>query len=272
MNSRDRLRGTPLARRLEEEIERYLKEEPVLRALQNRRREERAAERLQDDKPLADVLQGLLRQNPLLSKLFSHGLRLSAPFPPNGGAGPGATSQFIGKQFPTYFRFKGRQSGEAIKREAHAGSRVRVAFETDAVDDYFIRDNSPGAWRVLMEPDGAFVDAPDWTSTGPSDGVAQLWMNSLPDTATIGSLIRVPCGRDGRLTHRGYENELALEIQREVPPQGGSGGSRHKSSNAGHGKDGGAARLALPPIIPVTRDDSGEERVQRVHGCQDCPS
>jgi hypothetical protein len=254
MNSRDRLRGTPLARRLEEELERYLKEEPVLRALQNRRREERAADRLKDDKPLAEVLQGLLKKNPLLSKLFSHGLRLSAPFPPSGGAGGGGTSNFVGKQFPTYFRFKGRQSGEVLKREARLGSRVRVPFETDAVDDYFIRDNSPGAWRVLVEEAGAFIDAPDWTSTGPSDGIAQLWINSLPEATSVGSLVRyrVDITDDSRVD--AIENEFVLEIQPEATG-GAGGGGKSKSSNTGSGKTGSTPLLAMPPIIPVSRDE-----------------
>jgi hypothetical protein len=82
MNSRDRLRDTLLARGLEEELQRYLKDDPALRSLQNQRRSERTADRLKDDQPLADVLQTLLNTNPLLSKLFKHGLRLSAPSEP----------------------------------------------------------------------------------------------------------------------------------------------------------------------------------------------
>jgi hypothetical protein len=254
MNSRDRLRGTPLARRLEEQLERYLKDEPVLRALQNRRREERAADRLKDDKPLADVLQGLLKKNPLLSKLFNHGLRLSAPFPPSGGAGRGETSDFVGRQFPTYFRFKGRQSGEVLKREAHLDSRVRVAFETDAAADYFIRENSPGAWRVLIEETAGFVDAPDWTSTGPNDGIAQLWINSLPEDAAVGSLVRyrVDVTDDSRV--EAIENEFVLEVC-PATTGGGSGGRKGRSSNTGSGQTGGTPLLAMPPIIPVSRDE-----------------
>lgn len=257
MNSRDRLRGTPLARRLEEALERYLKDDSALRALQNRRREDLAAERLKDDKPLADVLQGLLKANPLLSKLFREGLHLSAPFPLSGGGGQGTASTFVGKQFPTYFRFRGRGTGEVLERAAHIRSRVRVPFETDAVDDYFVRTNSPGAWRVLIEDGTEMVEAPDWTSSGPRDGIAHLWINALPDGVKIGDRIRYRIEITDDAKTEAIANEVVLEIEKEATG-GGGGGGRSKVVNTGSGTAGGAPQLALPPIIPVTQDEWGK--------------
>jgi hypothetical protein len=254
MNSRDRLRDTPLARRLEDELERYLKNEPALRALQNERRAARNADRLRDDKPLADVLQMVLNSNPLLSRLFQHGLRLSSPFPPNTGAGQGSASDFEGMRYPTFFRFKGLASGEELKREAQLGSRIRVPLETDAVDDYFVRDSSPGAWRVQLRVDDDWQDVPDWSSTGPRSGLAQLWINSLPDGAEAGDTYeyRVEVTDDSRVD--ALENRMFLTA---VPAHSGGpgGGGKSRGGNKGKGKSGGSRELALPPITPVHEAD-----------------
>jgi hypothetical protein len=254
MNSRDRLRDTSLARRLEEELQQYLKDDPALRALQNRRRAERQADRLKDDKPLADVIQDLLRSNPLLSKLFKHGLRLSAPFPPAAGTGPGGYSQFRGKQFPSFFRFKGREGGHEMEREAHLGSRVRVTFETDAADDYFIRESSPGAWRVRLKVGGEYVDAPDWTATGPSSGVAQLSINWLPEDAVVGSLVEylIEVTDDSRTD--AFQNPLKLTVHPPATRPAGKG-TRSLSGSRGRGSLGGGSQLAMPPITPVHEVD-----------------
>jgi hypothetical protein len=251
MNSRDRLRHTPMATRLEQQLERYLKAEPSLRDLQSRRRAEQTAERLKDDKPLADVLQGLLQRNPLLSKLFKHGLRLSAPFPPSTGSSPGRSAEFNGKEFPTYFRFKGLATGEVLKRDASLDTRVRVAFETDVVDDYFIRENSPGAWRVRQRIDDRLLEVPDWSWTGPRSGIVQLWINALPEEASVGKTIEyvIEVTDDSRVD--ALTNVLLLRVLAKGS-QGGGSGSRSETGNKGKGKLGGSDQLALPPIVPVS--------------------
>ncbi|HLF44630.1 MAG TPA: hypothetical protein VJA46_14050 [Acidimicrobiia bacterium] len=254
MNSRDRLRDKPLARRLEEELQRYLREESALRALQNKRRAERTADRLKDDKPLADVLQSLLKSNPLLSRLFQHGLRLSAPFPPAVGSGHGQAATFKGRKYPTFFRFKGRESAEELTRDANLGSRLRIAFETDALDDYFIRENSPGAWRVRVGLEEDWLDVPDWTSTGPRSGIAQLWLNTLPMGATVGDVYEylVEVTDDSRVDS--IENRLFVTVARQAA-NGGGEGSRSAGGNKGKGNLGGASQFALPPITPVHEVD-----------------
>ena len=139
MNSRDRLRDTPLERRLEADLEAFLKNEKTLKELRNRRRQAALADKLQDDKPFADLLQELLKSNPMLSKLLFQGFRLPAPFPPGGGAIDSTTARFESKRFPTVFRFRGRKDYQPYTRSAFLGSKVNVSFETDAEDGYFVR-------------------------------------------------------------------------------------------------------------------------------------
>ncbi len=56
----------------------------------------------------------------------------------------GEKTEFEGKRYPTFFKL---QRGEETKN-CHKGSRFRVQFETDAVNDYFGRDNDPGYFEL----------------------------------------------------------------------------------------------------------------------------
>ena len=95
-----------------------------------------------------------MKTNPVLNKLFLQGLNISTPFPPSG-TGNGGRRDFVGKRFPTFFRFKERGDGEPLRRPATRGTRVRVAFETDAEDSYFVRDIDAGVWNVQRDRWGA---------------------------------------------------------------------------------------------------------------------
>src|SRR2546427_8884949 len=80
MNSRDRLRGGELCREVEQELEDLLKNQPGLRALRERRRREEIESRIQDSKPLEQILEALLKQSPTLANLFLFGKHASNPF------------------------------------------------------------------------------------------------------------------------------------------------------------------------------------------------
>jgi hypothetical protein len=79
MNSRDRLSGGELRMEIERALEELLKESPELRALRERRQREATKEKLDDSKPLEDVLKQVFKQSPTLSQLFLRGSR-SDPF------------------------------------------------------------------------------------------------------------------------------------------------------------------------------------------------
>jgi len=107
---------------------------------------------------------------------------------------------------------------------------------------------------VLVEDQGEFVDAPDWTSSGPSDGVAQLWINSFPEGVEVGDHVRYRVDIIDDDKTEAITNEFVLEIHKEAKG-GGDGGSKNKGGNTGTGTTGGTPQLALPPIIPVPRDE-----------------
>jgi len=255
MNSRDRLRVNPVARQLEDKLAVFLHEEPTLREIQNRRRQEATQEKLSDDKPLSDVLEKLMKSNPMLNQLFLKGANISTPFPPSGSRN-GSSGNFVGQRFPTFFRFKDHEDGDVLIRAAHLGSRIRIAFETDAEDSYFVRDVEPGAWNVRRRIGDDLVDATGWTATGPKSGIAQLWFDALPEGAVAGSKIEylVEVTDPSRLD--AFELELILEVADERTHQPPPGPPGPNNTNSGKGKRGGSnSTLSLPDITPVHRED-----------------
>ena len=257
MNSRDRLRVNSVARQLEDKLTVFLHDEPTLREIQNRRRQQATQEKLTDDKPLSDVLEKLMKSNPTLNQLFLRGVNISTPFPPSGSRN-GSSGHFVGHRFPTFFRFKDHDDGETLTRVAHLGSRVRVAFETDAEDSYFVRDVEPGAWNVRRRVADEFVDAAGWSATGPKSGIAQLWFDTLPEDAVATGRIEYLVEVTDPSRVDAFQLELVLDVAAERTHQTSSGPAGSNNANSGKGKRGGSnSTLSLPQITPVRRDEWG---------------
>ena len=90
---------------------------------------------MKDDKPLADVLQHLIRSSPNLTALLQHGQLITAPFNANPTAAQESTP-FKGEIYPTFFKIRGVPYGEVFERAIN--HRMRLTFETNARDDYFL--------------------------------------------------------------------------------------------------------------------------------------
>ncbi len=251
MNSRDRLRSTALSDRLETEIERFLKDDPTLRALRNRRREEDLADKLSDSKPLATVLEELVRQSPSLAKLFLHGIKLSSPFPLLG-TGNGGGGEFVGKTYPTFFRFKGLKDGEELHRDAHLGSRVRVSFETDAEDDYFHRELDAGTVVLRQVRDDVGHVVENWSMPGPKSGLSHLSFE-LPEDAHQGDVLAFTLEVTDPSRVEPFVNNLELRVRPKSSGGGGGGGSRPPVTE-GKGTTGGTGGLSLPNIVEVDEE------------------
>jgi hypothetical protein len=251
MNSRDRLRDNALSQRLEAEIARLIKDDPTLRALRNSRREEELAEKLTDSQPLADVLQGILRHSPVLAKLFLTGQKIPSPFPPNAGAGEGGARDFEGKTYPTFLRFKGLKTGAELSRQVFAESRVRVAFETDAVDDYFDRElDKATAELVRVGDDGSLTPANNWVLRGPKSGALNLSL-SLPDDVAVDQLLNLKLVVTDPSRVEPFANLMHLHVRPGGAPVGGGGNGKRKVANKDSGSQGTTNTLALPEITPV---------------------
>jgi len=251
MPSRDRLAETDFKGEMIDGLEQALRDDDTLRLLRNQRQKEMVSERMKDDKPLADVLQQLIKSSPNLTALLQLGQRITAPFNAN------PTSQdekpFKGELFPTFFKLKGTAYGETHKRDCPINYRMRLQFETDARDDYFSRRIEGGKF-TLTWVDKAGVNR-KVSIVGPNlrSGAASV-MVTLPDGVAPGEvLVMSALTKDSRAE---FKNSLEVTVRPWAEHRtGGDTSRRDKKPNNQQGKDRERPReLATPKIDRVYRD------------------
>lgn len=276
MNSRDRLSNGDMRTAVEEELQRLIREHPGLRDLRERRRHEEVAARLQDSRPLEEVLRSIMKSSPTLSQLFLLGQRLNQPRRGgrsggrhrNGGGADVGNSDFRGRRHPTFFRFHRKVDGETLVRSAERGRRCRIKFETDVENDYFGRAHLPGQYhlRVVDGPlEGAALDH----SVALHDGIAN-WTISLPEDAldhddelTVQCVIRdeamvSPLLNTARLRiiprsdRAGETGNRVSRTGRGTSTGGRRAGTKADSTRSG---DSTPAGIQMPRIVEVQEDD-----------------
>ena len=274
MNSRDRLSNGELRKAVEQELEEVISHHPKLRELRERRRSQEIAERLEDSKPLEDVLQSILKSSPALSKLFLLGQRLSRPHRADPvdtkvGGGHGSDKgqgEFIGRKHPQFFRFYQQKGAGILQRSAELGRRCRIRFETDVENGYFERSELPGRYHVEVVEgplEGQEIDH----SITLSDGIANWSINLSEDYVKAGDELTLECTVTDDTLIEPFVNVVHITIfdQKDHDPnQGtrkktkgagekgsggtGAGGAGGKSTSTGQGASGG---ITMPPIYEV---------------------
>ena len=146
MNSRDRLRSGELRADFEKSLEELLKNNPGLREFREKRRREDIENKLEDSKPLADVIESILKKSPTLSKLFIKGVRLPNPFKVTKAK---SQEEFKGSKFPTYFKLI-KEFVKDSPKHCPINIRFRIQYKTDAENDYFNRDSDPGNFTLKV--------------------------------------------------------------------------------------------------------------------------
>lgn len=270
MNSRDRLRNTELRKALEDQLEDILRQHPGLRKLREQRQREEIEKRLEQSRPLEEVLEKLLNTSPSLSQLFQPGSRILRPFktgPTKGKDGDKDDGQkggkpFEGKPHPTYFKFPKKPYGEILDRGFEVGRRCRISFETDVVNDYFKRTEYPGRFHVeVLEP--ADIGEPNWSLT-PHDGIASLSI-VMPEDFVVGDKITLQFTVEDDVLRGPFVNIATLTA---LPQSERPSGSDKQRDGTGSGGDGrGPSGIALPNIIEVEEKEWGKYKFDRYTAC-----
>jgi hypothetical protein len=253
--SRDRLRDGDLRKEVEQELEDLLKNNLGLRALRERRRREEIESRLEDSKPLEKILETLLKQSPTLANLFLFGKHASNPFKQTKKTGD--EKPYEGKTYPTFFKFKGKNPGFELIRDAYINMRCRIAFETDAVNDYLSRSADPGKFDLFFALGAERHSAKDIgcaSNVNLQNGIASLSLK-LPETCQIGDKLQfiVTVTDDTRLDP--FENKFTLTIQKPMESSGGNG-TRQKppADESGNLRDA-AGGIELPKYKLVKKGE-----------------
>ncbi len=257
MNSRDRLRDGELRKEVVQELEDLLRNQPGLRALRERRRREEIESRIEDSKPLEQILDSLLKHSPTLANLFQFGNRASNPFKTTTTGTQ--EKPYEGKQYPTYFKFKGRDAGAQLEREGHLHARSRIAFETDAANDYLTRSIDPGNFNLWLVRENGNVAAKDLefaSNTNLQNGIASLSIR-FPASCKVGDRLEFIAEVTDATQAEPFINTFAIVIHKEVPPNPDKRpGDRRKPADDKSGKERETAGgIELPICKPVPKEE-----------------
>ena len=248
MNSRDRLRDVELRREIEDRLSHMLKHHEGLRALQAQRRREEIEERIGDERPLEEVLRNLLRDAPILYNLFLSGARISNPFKKKKVTRE--EKPWDGKRFPTYFHFKGKEQGERLERDCPIDKDCRVAFETDAENDYFDRQFDPGEFTLYIEADGHLSELSSY-DLNLHNGIATLSLR-IPDNCEVGDTLNFEAVATDPSRVDPFENLLTVRVLMEAGPRSGGKSTTRKPPSKKDGQDDDSpSGIQLPKMTRV---------------------
>ncbi len=250
MPSRDRLADNEFKQVLVDSLEKAIRDCQELKDLRNKRQQERMNERLQDDQPLTDVLQSLIKSSPNLTTLLKLGQRISAPFK-TVATGSDSKEEFKGEVYPTFFKNKGVDYGQTLSRACPINNRMRLTFETDARNDYFTRAAERGAFDLTWKgSDGTEYKA---SPNGPTlkNGIAVV-MVDLPSGASVDDEIEFVARTHD--AHRLFENHIKVAVKPQAEkPGGGNGERKPPKKNEGEDRER-PSELESPAIKRVYRD------------------
>ena len=252
MPSRDRLTENDFKVEMIDCLEQTLRNDETLRLLRNQRQKEMMTDKMKDDKPLADVLQNLIKSSPNLTALLQLGQRITAPFNANPTAAQD-DKPFKGEIYPTFFKLKGTPYEGVHKRDCPVNYRMRLQFETDARDDYFRRRIEGGEFSLTWTDKAGEEQKVSIVGPNLHNGSATV-MVTLPDGVEVGQVVDM-CAviTDSRAT---FKNSLAVTIRPWAEHhKGGSTKRKEKNPNDQKGTDRDRPRqLATPKMDLVYRD------------------
>jgi hypothetical protein len=252
MNSRDRLRDTPIRYEIESQLEDLIRNHQGLRALREQRRREEIEDKLKDSKPLAEILENIIKKSPSLSKLFLEGVRIRNPF---NLVGVKTKTEFKGKRFPTYFKLS-REYPQDKPKSAPINRRFRVQFETDAENEYFNRDKEPGQFSISFN--GHTIT--DF-SLNLWNGLATLTV-ALPDAVKIDDVLHFKTETTDNSRVEPFYNEFFVKVAKPEKPSTGGLGKRRPPPGEEESEETRKlpSGLSLPNIIELRKKDDNWSR------------
>ena len=248
MNSRDRLRAGDLRSKIENELQNLIANQQGLKDLRERRRREDIENKLEDSKPLADIIESIIRKSPALSKLFIQGVSLPNPFKPTK---TDSEEKYTGEKFPTYFKLTKKYTIDKPKK-CPINNKIRIEYTTDANNDYFCRDSDPGEFRLFFDQQ----DYPDY-SINLWNGYGTLEI-TLPKGIKVGDNIILRSIVNDISRIEPFTEEFVITVAEEIKKGQKKHGERRPPSKKGPGDTGlDISKLNLPLIIEVKKEEWG---------------
>ena len=209
--------------KIETDLADLLKNHPGLRELKERRRREDIEGKLSDSKPLAEVIENILKKSPTLSKLFIKGLRLPNPFNTNSA---NTKEEYTGQKFPSYFKLEKENNNDNPKC-CPINHKFRVRYNTDAVNDYLTRDNDPGKFSLKIDA----IETQNF-SINLWNGSANLQVE-LPGDVSIGDKLHFQSEVIDVNKAEPLTDEFYVKIDKQAIYSGGNASNRKKPTVPG---------------------------------------
>lgn len=255
MNSRDRLSDVKLKSNIENELADLLKNHKGLRELKERRRREDIEGKLEDSKPLAEVIENILKKSPTLSKLFIKGIRLPNPFNTKSAA---PVAQYEGKRFPSFFKLE-KDFSSSDPKLCPINHKFRIKYKTDAVNDYLYRDNDPGKFSLKI----GGIETQNF-SINLWNGTATLQVE-LPSGVSVGELLHFESEVIDVNKAEALKEEFHIKIDHKKTYSGGNGSERKPPVGDDNGDEKNKDQLALPNILEVREADWDKYNFTKEH-------
>lgn len=247
MNNRESLANTEFARLVEKEVELLIKNHPGLKALREERRRNARENAIKDNKTLEEVMRKISKSSPSILNLLGLGNRLTNPFKTEDA---GTQESYEGKEFPSFFKLsKSYTIGKP--KECHLGSKFRIQFETDVVNDYFSRGKDPGAFTLIVNG----IQAPN-VAQNLWNGIATVNI-SLPEDAKVGETYCYTTTVTDVSQAESFTEEFFVNVVKPFSSKKTKSGKRKKPT--GKNRDGDRAKptgFELPEPVEVYKDDS----------------
>ena len=157
-----------------------------------------------------------------MSQFFFEGARLSNPFKTKEVQEK--EIDFIGKKFPTYFKFKGKSYGTKLYRECPINMRCRMIFETDVSNDYFVRDIDPGEKALYIIKKNSSIPVETFT-INLQNGIATLNL-TLPKDSKVNETLQYSCVVSDCTQVESFKNNFTIKVRQPAHIQTGTGKRR----------------------------------------------
>jgi len=142
---RERIMENQYTKEIKEELTEVLSLHQGLKDFQNSWRQQEITQKKEDGEKFTSIIENLIAKDNNIARLLDIGIKVNNPFK----KGDLEKEIFKPSLFPTFFRLK-KEYPITKPRGAEKERDVRIAFETDAPNDYFNRPKDPGNIKVFF--------------------------------------------------------------------------------------------------------------------------
>jgi hypothetical protein len=161
--------------------------------------------------------------------------------------------EFVGVEFPTFFRFRNKNFGDVMVRNVEKGREIRLSFDTDAENTYFGRSKEKGRYGVvIVESDNSETVVQDH-SMNLHNGTAKLKLD-LPDTS-VGDKIKLKILVTDNSRLEPFTNYAEVTVIPFVERQPGEGNGQDGPSNNKGNDRLNPTGLSLPHVEWVQKEE-----------------